>query len=846
LEIVWGDGTSQYVARANGNGQPLLNDIKFNIYVAVHTYPGRGIYVISMTDPNRNGGVLNVNPPNSDQVPFYLEDTLKILNPSFQGYNNSPILLQPPIDVAYQGQVFIHTPNAYDFDGDSIAYELIVPLQALGTPVTNYAFPHFIGSGGPTANSYTLNPITGELRWTVPEVCGEYNTAILIKEYRAGQLISTMIRDMQIMVECATNRPPTIAPIDDICVVAGELVTFPIIANDPDVGQKVRITATGGPFILANSPAVLSAPNTPQTPIVTGSFSWQTECTHIRRQPYQVVFKAQDNFRDTVGASTLRIVRITVVAPAPEDLQLEPLSAKVEVTWEKPYACELPDRFQGFSVWRREGSNPFVVDTCEIGLAGKGYVKIADDVLTTDPTNPNRYYYLDEDVESARFYCYRLLAKFVDLNTAGLPSNFLESLPSEEACIQLSRDLPLITKVSVETTDNNSGKMAVHWSKPIANDLDTLQNPPPYTYVLYRSPDFTAATPTVIAQFTAPTYWQANDTTFTDTGLNTVGNPYSYEVEFLTNGNSLGINREASSVFLSVASTDQTNVLSWQENVGWDNTAYEIYRKLPNSGNFTLLTTTATSTYRDEGLINGEEYCYYIRSIGEYNIQGIADPLINLSQEKCGIPIDTVPPCPPVLTVRNDCDEENPTTVDFINRLNWTNPNDICDQTNDTYQYNIYYAENENATFNLIETQMGATNITYNHNLATTLAGCYYVTAIDTVGNESAPSNVVCKTNCPDYRLPNVFTPNSDGANDLFLPFPYRFIERIDIKIYDRWGVLVFQTTNPDILWDGKLTSGKNAPEGVYFYACKVYELVSNNDSQAVALEGYIQLIRGN
>lgn len=844
LEFDWGDGDVQFVGRTNGggNGVPLANDIKFNIYVAVHTYPGRGEYTISMTDPNRNAGVLNVNPPNSDQVPFHLATTLDILNPNFQGYNNSPIMLQPPIDVAYINQIYIHTPNAFDLEGDSISYRLITPLQANATPVTNYTFPHMLNPG----MVHSFNEITGEYIWITPQIEGEYNLAYEILEWRSGEIISRIIRDMQITVLDENNRPPVIEDLIDICVVAGETVTFNVRADDPDSNQLVQLSATGGPFVLPTSPAqFLGNPNY-QIPIVTRQFSWVTTCDHIRRQPYQVVFKAQDNFQDSTGAVDLYVVRITVVGPPPEDVQATAASGAVTVTWENPYACDALGRFEGFSVWRRESSNPFVIDTCETGLAGRGYIKITDDLTTIDPNGSGRYYYLDNDVESAKFYCYRILGKFADLNTAGFPSNFVESIPSEEACAQLNRDLPLITHVTVDATDVSTGEIEIRWSRPVAEDLDTIQNPPPYIYTLYQSPDFDAGMPVQIASFTANSYWEAVDTTFISNNLNSLGSPYSYEIEFTSNGSILGTGREASSVFLSVFSTDQLNVLTWEENVGWDNTQYEVYRQAPGQPGFSLAATVTEQRYEDDSLTNGEEYCYYIQSIGTYSIPGIVDPLLNLSQEVCGIPIDTVPPCPPVLTVSNDCDLDNPATVDFINNLSWSNPNEICQYTNDVFEYRVYYAENENAQFSAIQTITGATDTTYNHDLVFTLAGCYYVTAIDTIGNESLPSNIVCKENCPDYSLPNVFTPNNDGANDQFLPFPYRFVDRIEMQIFNRWGGLVFETTNPDINWDGTNISGQDVAEGAYFYQCKVYELVNDPNAEPVILEGYIQLIRGN
>jgi gliding motility-associated-like protein len=104
------------------------------------------------------------------------------------------------------------------------------------------------------------------------------------------------------------------------------------------------------------------------------------------------------------------------------------------------------------------------------------------------------------------------------------------------------------------------------------------------------------------------------------------------------------------------------------------------------------------------------------------------------------------------------------------------------------------------------------------------IAGCYAVTGVDSFNNESDLTNTFCVDNCPYYEIPNVFTPsNIDNKNDLLKPFPYRFIDRINLKIYNRWGQVVFETTNMDINWDGT-TSGQDCAEGTYYYTCDVYE----------------------
>lgn len=74
-----------------------------------------------------------------------------------------------------------------------------------------------------------------------------------------------------------------------------------------------------------------------------------------------------------------------------------------------------------------------------------------------------------------------------------------------------------------------------------------------------------------------------------------------------------------------------------------------------------------------------------------------------------------------------------------------------------------------------------------------------------------------------DYQIPNVFSPNNDGVNDV-LKFDYwgQDVNLESVQIYDRWGHLVYNTNNPRIMWDGRTSSGQNCPEGVYYIAIKI------------------------
>ncbi len=70
----------------------------------------------------------------------------------------------------------------------------------------------------------------------------------------------------------------------------------------------------------------------------------------------------------------------------------------------------------------------------------------------------------------------------------------------------------------------------------------------------------------------------------------------------------------------------------------------------------------------------------------------------------------------------------------------------------------------------------------------------------------------------PDYTIyvPNAFTPNADGSNDVFKVYSVNIIE-FDFSVFNRWGQRLFQTNNKDDGWDGSF-QGEIAPVDTYVY----------------------------
>ena len=136
--LEFGDGAWILVEEQPNTPRPDLGpNVGTASYTVSHTYAAPGKYVISYREPNRNQGVLNMD--NSVNTRFYIET--EILIDPFLGCNNTPVLLIPPIDQACSGVMFMHNPGAYDPDGDSLSYELVVPFSDRNLQVVRYQDP---------------------------------------------------------------------------------------------------------------------------------------------------------------------------------------------------------------------------------------------------------------------------------------------------------------------------------------------------------------------------------------------------------------------------------------------------------------------------------------------------------------------------------------------------------------------------------------------------------------------------------------------------------------------------------------------------------------------------------
>ena len=92
---------------------------------------------------------------------------------------------------------------------------------------------------------------------------------------------------------------------------------------------------------------------------------------------------------------------------------------------------------------------------------------------------------------------------------------------------------------------------------------------------------------------------------------------------------------------------------------------------------------------------------------------------------------------------------------------------------------------------------------------------------------------IVVKDGYASLFLPNTFTPNGDGLNDIFIPFSTEIV-MYNIKIFNRWGEMIFETDDFGTGWDG-IYKGSLAQVGVYVWIIN-YRTICNRDLQKTGM----------
>ncbi|MEZ4760901.1 MAG: hypothetical protein R2810_14065 [Flavobacteriales bacterium] len=254
----------------------------------------------------RNLSITNLQNPNGTGIGYYAF----IPPPLVQ--NSSPVFIGPPTPFLCTSDTTTFVNTAVDPDGDLLVFSfetpynstivgggIIPPPGQLPWPVPTVGYQGGFSAAQPfggTGYSF-VNGATGLTRYFSPNQ-GNYVVAVEVKEFRNGQLIGRIRRDLQLqVVVCPPNATPSLTSIvqQTYSVSAGDTLCLDLDFLDAD-GDSLTLTAAGAIFDpnLVDPPAVINAP-VEGLGVVGAQFCWATACDQGQDQPYLFSVSVTDN-----------------------------------------------------------------------------------------------------------------------------------------------------------------------------------------------------------------------------------------------------------------------------------------------------------------------------------------------------------------------------------------------------------------------------------------------------------------------------------------------------------------------------------------------------------------------
>lgn len=253
--------------------------------------------------------------------------------------------------------------------------------------------------------------------------------------------------------------------------------------------------------------------------------------------------------------------------------------------------------------------------------------------------------------------------------------------------------------------------------------------------------------------------------------------------------------------------------LTWQPDVVFMTTDYSILRQ-SNGGSFNSLQTGVTTpAFTDDNYSINNQYCYridYVDACGNTSSPGISA-------------------CPVILTYTTNND--NDIILSWSAYTGWTGGVDH-------YEIDKYDLQHT-----LLETIPAGSAITYTDTDVTDQGYFYVVRAVpNDAANDESVSNEVAAMRKLKFAYPKAFTPDKQGPaeNETFKVFvAEEFIADFEMKIFNRWGEMIFSTTDLLKGWDGTF-NGKAQPEGTYTFTATLRDKIGRTFKR----DGAVMLLR--
>lgn len=689
--------------------------------------------------------------------------------------NSSPVFTNDLPTYICQNSFFDFDHSATDPDGDSLVYRITTPFHA-GDPLDpipdptppphqTVLFRHPFSLDDPMGGNppLAIDARTGRIQ-TIPDRLGQFVFSVSVFEYRNGQLLGEVKRDIQInVIDCPINNPPRLELPIDSSVVEDTILFFRGEENCLDfriedrngsgvIPDQLRLQVEGAIFGGGTLSPPYATVDLPQGPApLDAQLCWAPSCGGTSPTLSSFVLQATDQntcpgpniTRDTLW---IRLLPPRALPPTLECVAVQGPN-EIRLSW----APLPPEQQQGFLHYELERND------------GTGWQPLA--VLPQADLNS----YLDGTALNANRhrYAYRL-------RTLRQCPEVIRSEASQEGTNLL------LTATSISPTQTQ-----LSWSPASTSEAR------------YRLWAETPADVFVVAQDLA-------DTTFLFDACSFEGQFY---VEVVTGQTACNSRSNASerivhenapptpSPLCQVSWQGQAVAFSWVATTTEDFQAYRLYRLQPRQAEALLaeIDRLPQTTYVDSSPVDAPGTCYVLEV-----------------WDACNQVVRSEPHCPVTLSL-----EEG----EFEVGLAWS----AYEGWSAVAGYELWEVSDSLqprllGSFGRDERGFLDQEVRENQG-----SYCYRVKAQGTgPGCEGESwSNLACATFRPSIFLPNAFTPNGDGINDEFR-IQGLFVRTYHLQVFDRWGQLVFESRDPGIHWDGQNTRGQSVPEGVYLYRLRL------------------------
>ena len=295
-QITYTDSTGNYII-ATHNVSYVIGSFPVSIGNGVEryefedtiTFPYVGKFKAMTNNCCRNAAILNLPNPSSNSLWLDVDITA---DPS----NSSPVFLNEPITVAQLNQPFSYNPLPFDIDGDSLSWQLDVPMDYF-SPTTGNAIPGYVLPPSDILVPFSIDPLTGEITF-IPIVAGNFQVSVKAIEWRNGIQIGYIRRDMQLIVVSSSNIPVNVQvgtsvqrnTTNPIYINVGETLTFGLNAFNVDNGS---VSVTTGGSALLNTTATSNSTAVSNNEIIS-TVNWTPTLSEVRTEPYYLSFRIGD------------------------------------------------------------------------------------------------------------------------------------------------------------------------------------------------------------------------------------------------------------------------------------------------------------------------------------------------------------------------------------------------------------------------------------------------------------------------------------------------------------------------------------------------------------------------